>query len=246
MLESIDAIANPRHFTYNAAMFKPLLLTAALLAVGCTSHIVPLRPIQREEVWIPDTPATTAAATEASPATTAATQPGHMVTRVTDPNETSKFIYKGTYDNIWRQAAAIVTAAGFSLDRQDYRLGVMTSFALPSAQVVEFWKPQHVNLTDSLENTVNNQRRSVRVTISRVEGKPDFYQIGIQVLVERETNPREDIGGPVFVQGSGFGRNSVTLRSDYAEPNVEGGRWVAIGHDPDMERRMIEALFNRI
>ncbi len=235
-------------------MFKPLLLALALFAVGCTSHIVPLRPVERVEEWVPDAPpatvvsttASTTAATEAATASAPATQPGHMVVKVKDPNETSRFIYKASYDNVWRQANEIVAAAGFSLDRQDYRLGVMTSYALPSAQIIEFWKPQHVDFTDTMENTVNNQRRSLRVTISKVEGKPDFYQIGIQVLVERESNPREDIGGPVFVQGSGFGRNSITLRSDYAEPKYEAGHWVTIGHDPDMERKLMDALFNRI
>jgi hypothetical protein len=228
-----------------------------IAAAGCTSHIVPLRPVERVEEWVADdVPATlaateTASATETAPATAAtaeapATRPGRMVVRIIDPNETSRFIYKASYDNIWRQANGILTAAGFALDLEDYRRGEITSHPLPSAQIVEFWKPQHVDITDSLENTVNNQRRTLRLRISKVEGKPDFYQIGIQVLVERETNPTENIGGPLFVEGSGFGRNALSLRSDYAEPNSEPGRWVRIGHDPTLERKLMDELFNRI
>ncbi len=278
-------------------MFKrPAIAALLLLLPACTSHIVPLQPVQRVEEWVPDEPATTIAATlpatttpadatstapstsvamtttaagtlpEATTATAAttatttaattqatattttapATQPGHMVVKVIDPNQTARFIYKASYDTIWRQAIALINATGFAVDRQDYRLGVITSYPLPSSQIVEFWKPQHADLTDSLENTVNNQRRILRLTISNVEGKPDFYQIGIQVIVERETNPSETVGGPIFVEGSGFGRNSVTLRSDYAAPNVEPARWVTMGHDPDLERKLIDALFGRI
>ena len=86
----------------------------------------------------------------------------------------------------------------------------------------------------------------VRLTISKVPGKPEFYEIGMQVLVERKSNPTEIIGGPLFVEGSGFGRNAITLQSDYAQPRAPGATWYPIGHDPDLERKLIDALFQRI
>jgi hypothetical protein len=230
----------------------PLILVAALFA-GCTSHLVPLRPVQRVETWVEDTPATQPAEASTAPATTQAadatqptTRPGHMAVKLVDPNETTRFIYDASYDNIWKQGISILNDAGFVIDRQDYRLGVLTTKPLPSAQFIEFWKPQHASVTNAMENTVNNQRRSIRLSISKVEGKPEFYEIGIQVLVERESNPSEQIGGPIFVEGSGFGRNSVTLRSDYATPVVEEGRWSIVGHDPDTEAKLLDALFKRI
>jgi hypothetical protein len=231
---------------------------------GCESHLVPLRPVERMEVWVPDDAAATQAAVAGSGASTmaaatepaatqvaategaAATQPGHMVVRVVDPNEISRYVYKATYDNVWQQAMALLTNTGFALDRQDYRDGVLTTKPLPSSQVLEFWKPQQVNFNDAMENTINNQRRTVRLTISKVPGKPDFYEIGLQVLVERKSNPTEVIGGPLFVEGSGFGRNAITLQSDYAQPHGPPATWVPIGHDPDLERKLIDALFQRI
>jgi len=249
---------------YNAAMVKRILLMSALAAAGCTSHIVPLRPIQHTQVWVPDEPATTQAAAEtqaapessASAPTTApgtatsapATEnaPGHMVEKTVDPNQTARFVYKASYDNVWRQGTELLNQTGFKIDRSDYRLGVITTSPLPSAQVVEFWKPSHTNFDNAMENTINNQRRIIRLTISNVPGKPDFFDIAIQVVVERETNPSEDIGGPIFVEGSGFGRNALSLRSDYATPKPEPGRWLKIGHDPDLEKKLIDELFKRI
>ena len=241
------------------------MAVAALAGVGagCESHIQPLRPVQRIETWVTDEPVaaadatqpstqpatapeTVAAAPTAGPATAPATAPaGRMVLKVVDPNQASRFIYNAGYDNVWQQAIGVLTKAGFTLDRQDYRLGVLSTKPLPGAQFVEFWKPQHVNALNAMENTINTQRRIVRITISRAE-KPDFYEIGVQVLVERQTNPTEEIGGPIFVEGSGFGRNAVTLRSDYAPLKPEVGRWVTMGHDPDMEKKLIDALFERI
>jgi hypothetical protein len=238
---------------------RGILVCTVLLAAGavgaCTSHIVPLRPLEQAEVWVPDNPTTSpsaAAATSMAPAVTdpaateATTQPGHLVTRMVDPNQTTRFVYNASYDNVWKQASALLTTMGFEIDRQDYRLGAITTLVLPSTQIVEFWKPQQVNPLDSMENTLNNQRRWVRLAISAVEDKPNFYEIAVRVLVERETNPSEAIGGPIFAEGSGFGRDVHTLRSDYTPTNVEKGKWVTLGHDPDMEKKILDALFERI
>jgi hypothetical protein len=173
-------------------------------------------------------------------------QPGRIVLKTVDPNETARYIYNANYDNVWRQAIAVLNASGFELDRQDYRLGVLTTRSLPSAQMIQFWKPDHTNPTSAMENTINNQRRRARVSIYTVEGKPEFYQIAIQVIVERQTNPTEEIGGPILTAGSGFGRNRITLRSDYISSDTDAGRWNIIGHDPDLEAKLLDALFQRI
>lgn len=238
------------------------LLAAAALASGCASHVVPLSPVREVQEWQPEENTATAPATQESaatasapsqtmaasaPATAAATQPGHMVTKVIDPNQTTRFVYKATYDTIWQQATLLLNKLGFTVDRRDYRLGVLTTQPLMSSQIVEFWKPQMVDATDTMENTINSQRRIVRLTISKVEGKPDFYEIAVQVLVERQNNPSETIGGPIYVEGSGFGRDAITLRSDYATPEAPLiGSWLTFGHDPDMERKILDELFKHI
>ena len=94
---------------------------------------------------------TEAASTEAATQPTteaaagAATRPDHrgehLVVKVIDPNQTtSRYLYHGDYDNIWQQATKLLVEMGFTLDRKDYRLGVLTTQPLPSAQVVEPWK----------------------------------------------------------------------------------------------------------
>jgi hypothetical protein len=298
------------------------LPAAALFLTACHTNIEPLKPLQRQEVWVPDdgsavieltkptpvppprpavatvdspdappsAPATTEPTTlpakidpvnvpttdtaaapstqtsDAAPATqtadtppvatqpdaVAATEPavpaelppGKKVIKLIDPNQTTRFVYKASYENVWQQALLLISRTGFTLDRRDYRLGVITTQPLPSAQFLEFWKPQHASVTNAMENTVNSQRRLVRLTISPVPGKPDFYQVAVQVLVERESNPSEILGGPIFIEGSGFGRNAMALRSDYAE--LAAPRWVLMGHDPRLEKKLLDELFKRI
>jgi hypothetical protein len=240
---TLHTLASTRPAAGGAATGPATMTAAAATQEAATQEAATQEATTQEAA----TQAGTEPATQVAAATEPATRPaGRVVVRDIDPNQTARYVYKGTYDNIWRQASDILHKMGFALDRQDYRDGVMVTQALPSAQIVEYWRPQRVNVKDALENTLHDQRRIVRLTIEAVPGKPEFYQIAVQVLVERMSNPTEEIGGPIFVEGSGFGRNGVALRSDYAPVEGDVPRWVTVGHDVDMEKKVLDKLFNRI
>lgn len=253
----------------HCALIIAVAAGASLLA-GCETTVVPLRPVRTIEVdaqpfvavaaTLPTTTTATApaetqaAATAASePATSlAATAPAtapaapHKITKTINPNEISRFVYDARYDRVWQQAQQLLEHMGLRIDRHDYRLGILTTFAQPSAQIVEPWRRDQAGFMHALENTVNAQQRTVHLTISTVPEKPDFYKIAVQVLVERQSNPSEVMGGEIFVEGSGFGRSPVTLRSDYTGSSTEGRPWVLIGHDPALETKILDELFKRI
>jgi len=179
-------------------------------------------------------------------ATEAATRPGRMVVKVIDPNRTTRYVYKASYDRVWQEATLLIHRMGFALERKDYRHGMLTTVALSSPQIIEPWKRDNEGVKSAVENTLHSQRRAVRLTIKTVEGKPEFFEIGVQVVVERLTNPTEALGGPIFVTGSGFGTSGVSMQSDYAEVKPVGAAWVVIGHDPKLEKKLLDALFNKI
>lgn len=237
-------------------LFALMFVAFAVVACG-ESNLVPLRDIEFVEEWQPDEtvaatqptsqpdtqPDTQSATTE--PTSQPATQPGRLVKRRIDPNQTTRFVYRATYENVYDQARLILNRFNFRLDRQDFRLGVLTTQPLPSSHLIEPWRPDHASTKNAVENTLHDQRRTVRITISKAP-KPDFYEIAVQVIVERATNPTEGLGGPIFVEGSGFGRNALTLRSDYITSDTGGPRWTPIGRDTQLERKLLDALFERI
>ena len=167
--------------------------------------------------------------------------------KVIDPNQTARYIYRASYDNIWQQARKLLNDTGFLLD-QEILFGRSPDSQLASSQFVEFWKPQQTTFKNALENSINMQQRTVRISISKVPEKPDFYEIAIEVLVERQNNPIETIGGPVFVEGSGFGKAQVSLNSDYAPAEVKGigPGWYVLGHDQQLEHKLLSELFKHI
>jgi len=260
---------------------KPTLLIALLLPVfafltGCASTIEPLRAPREVEYWVTPpaegaaTAPATAPATQVATTDPAATRPGMIhKTRMVDSNETVRYLYHGNYDHIWQQSMELLTHTGFRLDRQDYRLGTMTTLPLHQPEFFEAWRRDSTGLKHALEASVNDQRHSVRITITPVEDKPEFYAIAIQVLVERQVNPNEVIGGLLFTTGSAFGATPVILRSDYAESQTihRGGAttkpaatqpstteptrsaadpWAKIGHDVALEKKLLDQLFEKI
>jgi hypothetical protein len=184
----------------------------------------------------PETPAASA------PAGTSATAPAVA----SNPNETVRLVYRPSYDQAFAAAEKLLTDMGFRIDRKDYRLGTISTLPRIAPQAVELWRLDQSSVAAALESTINHQRESVTISIRRVVGRPEFYAVGVQVLVERQSNPSEMIIGPVFPQGSGFGSYPLTLRSDYAEPGQSGPEWYLLGHEPSLEKKILDKLLQRI
>lgn len=238
-----------------------IIVLAGLLA-GChtQSTIVPLKEIPAAATE----PATEVAATESASTQTAGTQPATQsaatdeavrqsttqpapLSRVVDPNQTVQSIYGGNYDVMWREAKILLDKLGFRLDRQDYRQGVITTLPLETPNVAEFWAPDRESFKSSLESTLNYYRRTVRLTIEPYNNRQS-YRIAVQVLVERETNPTEQIGGPVHAGAGAFARQESGLRSDF----VAGSRaelkpiWYVVGREPGFEKFILKKLLKKI
>ncbi len=210
-------------------------------------------PVKSQQSFISNFAATTTATQPAAtqPITLATTAPTtsparHKIVKTIDPNQTTRFVYEATYDHIWQRGQALLTTMGFRIDRRDYRLGVMSTVPLINPEIAEPWRRDQTGFWHALENTVNNQRHTIRITISAVPDKPEFYEIAVQAMVERQSNPSEVLGGPIFAEGSGFGRNPVTLRSDYTGNDKTGDYWTIIGRDPAIEKKILEELFKKI
>ena len=255
--------------------FAFALIAVAGSLAACQSTVVPLRPLQTVEVDAePETPATAtapatttttastasattataSATTEAAGAPPAATQAvaataptkRHKITRTIDPNQTERFVYDATYDHVWQRGMDLLTHIGFRIDRRDYRLGVLTTVPMIGPQFVELWRRDQTGPMQALESTVNNQRHTIRLTIAAVPGKPEYWQIAVQALVERQSNPTEVLGGPIFATNSGFGGNAITLRSDYTGNSTEGDYWTVIGRDPALEKKIVAAWLKKL
>lgn len=241
---------------YNSGMNKKIctIVLTALLAGCASSTIVPLKefPVAATEPAATE-PASQPASTQPGLGMNAAeairqstTQPTTLP-HVEDPNQTTQSIYGGNYDVMWREARILLSQLGFRLDRQDYRQGVMTTLPLESPNVMEFWAPDREGFKSSLESTVNFYRRTIRVIIEP-RNNYQSYRISVQALVERRTNPTEDLKGPVHAGAGAFTRQQSGLRSDFVQGTKEdlAPQWYVVGREPGFEEFILKKLLKKI
>ena len=88
------------------------------------------------------------------------------------------------FEAVWTASRDVLKRSGFTLDRQDRRDGVITTWAVPSGQIFEFWRKDAATLFHHEENTVQTILRAVKVSIHQIEGT-DKFDIDVEVLMAR-------------------------------------------------------------
>ncbi len=89
----------------------------------------------------------------------------------------------GDFDTLWQSIYRVTRNAGFKPDRQDYRLGLLTSLPLVSGQFFEPWRMDTGDLFGRAESSLATVRRTVRWEVTRDDsGK---FTATPKVLIER-------------------------------------------------------------
>lgn len=144
------------------------------------------------------------------------------------------------YDALWQNAIRVAHADGYSIDRQEYRDGVLTTKPLISAQLFEPWKRDVGDLRGEAQSTVSTVRRTIRFNLRQL---PDgVYTIVPRVLIERHSLAERRITSvteylDVFAidrpLDQQFTEEGIAIVPDY---------WYAIGRDYAMEDKLAGQL----
>ena len=151
----------------------------------------------------------------------------------------------GDFDKLWNACRASLVADGFTIDRTDYRDGVMTTLPLVSKQFYEFWRGDVVTAHDLAQSSLGTVRRTVRIHIRRDEsGK--FYAAP-KVVVDRFSLLAKRITS-VSQYRSVFALTSsdVRLSTEAEGPNVVAQYWYPIARDYNLEKDIVRAAKGRL
>ncbi|MCC7145136.1 MAG: hypothetical protein IT443_01685 [Phycisphaeraceae bacterium] len=69
------------------------------------------------------------------------------------------------YSRVYEASGLVLRDMGFSLDRQDFRFGRLSTFPLGSPTIGEPWRRQNSTLSQSVQSTLNTERRRVEIMI---------------------------------------------------------------------------------
>ena len=184
-----------------------------------------------------------------------ATQPVTMVDlATTQPNywlqqPPQASVNSPDFDRLWKSSEQAARNYLFTLDREDYRTGSLTTLPLVSAQWFEPWRRDVRTLHEVEESSIATIRRTIYFNFAR--NSDDTYTVVPRVLVERQTIAERRITAVVDYT-SLF--NSTKDPNDQQKGTIESDQnfiippryWYLIGRDHAFERVLADEIRERL
>ena len=169
----------------------------------------------------------------------ATTQPSYWLaqapaTRVTSPD----------FDLLWKACEEAARGYGFSLDRQDFRSGVITTYPLISKQFFEVWRNDVQTPHDLADSSINAYRRTIHFSIKRL---PDgTFEMTPAIVIERQALAEHPVSASVYLRYA-FRNDMRETRSAGTAESDEGlqlprNYWYATGRDTVLEKSVAKSV----
>jgi hypothetical protein len=148
------------------------------------------------------------------------------------------------FDKLWKACSDTLIFDQFELDRQDQRLGVLTTHAMISKQFFEFWRSDAGDVHDIAQDSLQTIRRTVHFYFART-AQGDYVAYP-KVLLEQLSHPERRITAQA--------QFSQAFAATYEQPNritdqgttVPNRYWYSIGRDNAMEKELANAARQRL
>jgi hypothetical protein len=141
------------------------------------------------------------------------------------------------FEQLWRACEASARHFGFTLDRLDYRGGVITTQPLTSKQFWEVWRNDVTTLSDAANSSLATYRRTLRFDIEKTPA--GGYVATPRVVIERYARAEQPITSSVYLRNAfRTQRNSRAWGTRETDRGVQLPRqyWYATGRDEELEK----------
>lgn len=157
------------------------------------------------------------------------------VTRVTGPN----------FDQLWQACRSTLQADGFTIDRSDYREGIVTTLPLISKQAYEVWRNDVVDLHGLVQSSLATVRRTARFDIRRL---PDgSFEASAKVLLERLSTLNKRITSVTqYREAFSLTLQDLRLSAEEEGSDIPPQYWYPVGRDDALERQLVESVGRRL
>jgi len=148
------------------------------------------------------------------------------------------------FPSLWDACARTLIYDQFELDRQDRRLGVLTTSPMISKQFFEVWRSDAGTGRQILQDSIQTIRRTVRFDLAR---RPDgSYVATPKVLVEQSSHPERRLTAvPQFTGAfAAFAETSSRITDQGVE--VPNRYWYSLGRDQAMERQLANSVREKL
>lgn len=234
------------------------MMAMATLFTGCTANQdvsqSAAQPASHERVSLvshdpsvpPPSPKSTKTAKAVPTAPAAPTAQRAMKAEADKPVVGPTFTGLLQYDATFDAAVSLLRDYGFTIDRQDYRFGLVTTRPMVSPTIFEPWRTTNTSPAQMAQGTLNSQRRIVRVAIKPVTlpiSPTTQYQLTVQVNMIKLQQPLKHLNGST----SGFAivSNYSAVPAEWKEEGIPRSYWIPDGSDPLLAQRVIDDIAKR-
>lgn len=165
-------------------------------------------------------------------------------------------ITSGEYSRYFESAIGILRNEGFPIDREDYRFGTVTTQPMDSPTMFALGSSLNMTGNQTVESTVNAERRQILVQIDRAapsDKKPGGglmalppshdYVLHVEVIVERHVKPT------AYITGSTFGHRVIghlaDLPTEWKRRGIAADYWRPVKRDVELEQRLLHRIIEQ-
>lgn len=158
------------------------------------------------------------------------------------------------FRDLWDASCTTLKQYGFSLDRQDRREGVITTYTVSGGHGLEaLWRKDASNVFYLRENTTQNILRAARVKIRRLPENPESFDFRVEVRMARTDRPQPQVTNAVEVNKMRVSNLPDLRFSDLQMRSLRGGEKlrglqnyiVPLGEDEELAYRIDRSIRRR-
>jgi hypothetical protein len=149
-----------------------------------------------------------------------------------------------SFQQLWDACADEARDRLFTIDRRDYRGGVLTTEPMVSAQFFEPWRRDALTSDAVAESSLATIRRTIRFTFTKRDD--DTYSVVPSVLVERYSAAERRLTSAQAYR-TAFRKTTATgTRETDRGVALPTRYWYRIGNDPVLEKNLAEAVRRKL
>jgi hypothetical protein len=153
-------------------------------------------------------------------------------------------VFCDDYDKLWVVCGDVARDELFTLDREDYRDGLLTTHPMISRQFFEFWRPDTGDTYGVVQNSLQSVRRSIEFHFDKL---PGGYTVSPKVLIERLARENQRVS--VSAQYQEVFNSQIYTSADRqagAKAPDSASTWYATGRDLAMEAELAKIIQQRL
>ncbi len=143
-------------------------------------------------------------------------------------------------ERLWQAAGDAVRSHGFTLDRTDWREGVITTLPETSSSIFEFWRHDVQTNEDLWESTVNPIRRWIEV---RVDPDDSGFWRALTIVVHKQRLSSLDRQFNSTGAAYQYFGDSLPSTTGSASVSSDNAQWIDIGEDPALAERLLTFIW---